>query len=127
MIPAEFKVVPSLPRTQNGKIDYARLKELPDEGRVGAVSKLSDSLEFKIAANWQEVLRIEKIDVNSNFFELGGDSLNAIELISLLQDQFPTEVPILALFFEDPTVAGLARAIRETLIDGARYDVNTSN
>jgi amino acid adenylation domain-containing protein len=121
MIPNEFRIVQSLPRTENGKVDRAQLKvfsRLPPECSANNSSSTLGTLELTIAADWSRLLKTEKVDVNANFFELGGDSLMAMELIAMLQEKFPTEVPMLALFFEDPTVAGMARAIQETSIQG---------
>jgi amino acid adenylation domain-containing protein/FkbH-like protein len=63
---------------------------------------------------WSDVLKIEEIDATKNFFDLGGDSLKAIEMISRLQALLHVEVPLIA-FFEDPTIAHLAAVADELL------------
>ena len=67
-----------------------------------------------VARVWSEVLKIEEIDATKNFFDLGGDSLKAIEVISRLQALLHVELPLIA-FFEDPTIAHLATVADELL------------
>ena len=121
MVPSEFKTVSSLPRTPSGKIDRGQLKALSVAPAPSAPDATDSDLQREIAAAWSNILRLAQVDVHANFFELGGDSLKAMELISVLQQKFPTDVPMLALFFEEPTVAALARAIQETSSDAAVF------
>lgn len=69
--------------------------------------------ETTIAHIWQQILGLEKVGVDDNFFDLGGHSLLATRLVARLRDIFQMELP-LAKFFETPTVAGIAAAIQET-------------
>jgi acyl carrier protein len=69
------------------------------------------ALEALIARCWSEVLSIERPEKDHDFFELGGDSLQGLELTDKLAELLPFEVPLVALFFQDPTIGGLARAI----------------
>src|SRR6266852_4065783 len=66
-----------------------------------------------VAQVWSDVLQIGEIDTTKNFFDLGGDSLKAIEVISRVQALLHVEIPLIA-FFEGPTVAHLA-AVAEDL------------
>ena len=72
-----------------------------------------------VAQVWSDVLQIGEIDVTKNFFDLGGDSLKAIEVISRLQALLNVEVPLIA-FFEDPTIAHLAAVADELLSRNGR-------
>jgi acyl carrier protein len=71
-------------------------------------------VEQRIAAVWQEILGIEEVGIEDNFFDLGGDSLVALQLSSRLRDAFGVE-PSLAGLFESPTVTGLAVLIAQNL------------
>jgi len=68
--------------------------------------------EQTIRLIWQEVLGIESIGLHDDFFELGGDSLVAIQLMSRLRTELAPELPMSTLF-ESPTIAGLAAIISE--------------
>jgi len=66
-----------------------------------------------IANIWQQVIGIERVGINDNFFDLGGHSLLAIKLIGRLREAFDIELPFSKLFAA-PTVAGLSTAINES-------------
>ena len=76
---------------------------------------LSGELEVAVARVWQELFGLDRIGSEDDFFELGGDSLLAIQIASRLSKGFQVEVPVSG-FFERPTVAGLAQLIEEALI-----------
>ena len=61
-------------------------------------------------AIWSQVLGLEKIDVHDNFFDLGGHSLRATQVISRIRELFHVELPLLRIF-SSPTVASLAASI----------------
>ena len=67
-------------------------------------------LEERLAAIWAEVLGLERVGVEDNFFALGGHSLLATQVISRAQDAFRKNLPVRRLF-ENPTISGLARLI----------------
>ena len=66
-----------------------------------------------IAEAWQEVLGIERIGIHDKFFDLGGNSLRGIQLMSRLRRLFLLELPM-NILFESPTVAGQAIVVSET-------------
>jgi acyl carrier protein len=70
----------------------------------------SNETEKAIAAIWQEVLRLREIGVKDNFFQLGGDSLLATQLMSRLRTTFQIDLP-LRYFFEYPTIETMAKAV----------------
>jgi acyl carrier protein len=61
---------------------------------------------------WAEVLRLDNIGDTDNFFDLGGDSLKAMEVISRLQGSLKIDLPLI-VFFEDPTISHLTAAADE--------------
>ncbi len=73
----------------------------------------SNETERIIADIWQQVIGIERVGVNDNFFDLGGHSLLAIKLVGRLREAFEVELPFSKLFAA-PTVAGLSLAVAES-------------
>ena len=69
-----------------------------------------NEIESKLVEIWKETLSVEEIGVHDNFFEVGGDSLLATQLISRLSETFRVDLSLRALF-ETPTVANLALVI----------------
>ena len=114
MVPAGFKVLAQLPRTSNGKIDRAALAALgsPVEEREGGMMP-GTSLEKVLAGMIGEVLGIDRVGLHDNFFDLGGHSMRAVELIARLRDTFGIDVPLFHVF-DVPTVAGLASVLLES-------------
>ena len=120
MIPGTIIFLPSLPLNANGKIERDALPA-PDHSRPTLEQHYQaprTSTEATVASTWHEVMEIEKIGVHDNFFELGGHSLTAMRVVSRLRKIFEMEIPLI-LFFDDPTVAGLAEYIRERKGDNA--------
>jgi phthiocerol/phenolphthiocerol synthesis type-I polyketide synthase E len=73
-------------------------------------------LEEQVADVWQQVLGIEMIGVFDAFFELGGNSLSATQIVARLQELFPVEMEVRAVLEETATVASLAGAITEQMM-----------
>ena len=108
MIPAHFLTLEALPLTEHGKVDR---KALPAPGRVAAEFVApATSTERALAELWQHVLRIERIGAKDNFFESGGHSLLAMEVVAGVRARFGVELPLKNLF-ERPVLADLAEAI----------------
>jgi acyl carrier protein len=66
-----------------------------------------NEMEQKLVTIWEEVLQRDRIGIKENFFELGGNSLNAIRVISQIQKQFDTKLELIKLF-ELPTIEEIA-------------------
>jgi amino acid adenylation domain-containing protein len=112
MVPAAFVVLPALPLTGSGKIDYRALPE-PDWGAVpGQVPAAPRTpVESRLAAIIAELLGLPApVGVSDNFFALGGHSLTATRLMARIRAVYGVDLPIRTLF-SDPTVAGLAAAL----------------
>ena len=69
-------------------------------------------VEGKLAAIWEDVLSLDRVGVNDNFFDLGGHSLAATRVVSQVIKQFQLELPLQSLF-QSPTVAEMAAVITE--------------
>jgi amino acid adenylation domain-containing protein len=112
MIPSLFVSLEALPRTPNGKVDRRSLPA-PDASRAGddSYAPPSDPTEELLAGFWAEVLGLDRVGVNDNFFALGGHSLLATQVISRVREVMAVELPQRTIF-EAPTVAEMARAVR---------------
>jgi amino acid adenylation domain-containing protein len=116
MIPSRFVCVEKLPLTARSKIDQAALPSpeptnTPDPDRA---SLPSTELERQIATVVRNLLKVDKIGVEDNFFLLGGHSLFGAQLIGRLRERFNTEIP-LRVVFESPTVRSLGVYIERTV------------
>ena len=114
MVPSYFVLLETLPLTPNGKIARRALPAPEDVGRTDAtdyVAPQSDT-EKALAEIWADVLGAARVGVNDNFFDMGGHSLVATQVISRLRDAFHVALPLRALF-EAPTVRSLAAMIEQ--------------
>jgi amino acid adenylation domain-containing protein len=115
MVPAAFMVLPALPLTGSGKIDYRALPE-PDWGAIAGQDQVAPRTptEARLCAMVAELLALpEPVGVSDSFFALGGHSLTATQLMSRIRTVYGVTLPVRTLF-TDPTVAGLAAALSAT-------------
>lgn len=130
MIPAHFVTMKELPLTANGKLDRRALPA-PERSRPeleAAYEPPRNATEEVVVGVWAEVLNVERIGVNDNFFDLGGHSLSATGVIFRLREALRIDLPLRALF-ESPTPRELADALarawgdREVLEEIARTNL----
>jgi amino acid adenylation domain-containing protein len=125
MIPSVFIELAEIPLTGNGKVDRAALPNpfhhrLTDALYVAPKSQT----ELNVATIWKEVLSIDKIGVNDNFFECGGNSLNAVRIVAAMKEAHQYQLPVIKLY-QYPTIKGLA-----AYFDGAKrnvFNIDTRN
>ncbi|TYC69741.1 hypothetical protein EH183_34110 [Streptomyces sp. CB01881] len=112
MIPTTYTLLDTLPLTPNGKTDYRALPtpEPAAESLGTSYRAPRSAVEAVLAAVWQDVLGVDRIGVDDDFFALGGHSLLAARVHNRLRAVFGVEVP-LRLLFSEPTVARLAAAV----------------
>ena len=112
MVPSRFIWVAKLPLTANGKLDRAALPSSNGSRSHSVASRAApkNDVEAKLAGIWEEVLGLESVSVNENFFDLGGHSLLLVRLHSKLTQQFETSLSIIDLF-RLPSISSLARAL----------------
>jgi acyl carrier protein len=110
MIPSYFVLIDEIPLTSNGKINR---KSLPDPKSAAPGSKTTyvkpeTYLGQVIAETWQEVLKKNIIDIDDNFFDLGGNSLDFIMMGNQLKEKLNRQIPAVTLFTY-PTIRSLER------------------
>lgn len=117
MVPSSIIVLDSFPRLGNEKIDVQKLLEVKINSSVKHAEMAiapRDVVELMISHIWKQVLKIDYISINDNYFEIGGNSLMAIELIGKINKHFLTEFSI-AVMFESNTISLLAYLIRNNI------------
>jgi microcystin synthetase protein McyA len=103
---SQIVVLDEMPLTQNGKLNRDALP-IPEERDRGSLYQAPEGLlEHKIALIWQELLKVEKISRNDNFFSLGGDSIISIQLVARAK-RLGINFDVKQVF-ETPTIHGLA-------------------
>jgi yersiniabactin nonribosomal peptide synthetase len=115
MVPTSYVLLKQLPLSENGKIDRKALAKL-GRGKGNSPKKThvqpTTEAQIKIASVWKEVLNCNELGIHDGFFELGGDSLRAIQCINLLKERYHMELSLHNLF-EAPTVDLLAKVMEE--------------
>ncbi len=118
MLPAAFVTLENLPLTTNGKIDRHTLPA-PDVKRSDTANDVvvtsDDPVEAMLIEMWQNLLGVQPIGRQDNFFKLGGHSLLAIQIVTRLRETYDIDLSLRKLF-ESPTIADLAVAIEEMLM-----------
>ncbi len=122
MIPEKFVVIDAMPHTVRGKVDFnkliakAALKErvyrktslsLTNRDSLGSGNELAEDLIHI----WEDILGVSPITVHDDFFDLGGDSLRAVQLVFEIEKKLRQTLP-LALFLENSTVSAIVDILR---------------
>jgi amino acid adenylation domain-containing protein len=117
-VPRQVLIVEDIPKSHTGKVQRTRLAEklgltVPEQLRPMRLTDYAaprTPVEEVLASLWVEVLDIERVGIHDDFFQLGGDSLIATQLISRIRDTLHVEISFPS-FFETPTVADMARSL----------------
>jgi amino acid adenylation domain-containing protein len=116
MIPSYFVQLEKFPLTSNGKVNK---KELPDPSGLALSSSIEyiaprNNGEIRLAEMWSEILEVksESLGIKHNFFELGGQSIKAMQLISRINKEFNVNLKPVALF-GNPTIEGVTDEIEK--------------
>ena len=112
MVPSAFVWLEGLPRTPNGKVDRNDLPA-PQAGHAGqgtGISAPRTATERSLARIWAEVLALDEVGVDDNFFDLGGHSLSAMRVFAMIRETLQAQLP-LAILFTKPTIRELGEAL----------------
>jgi amino acid adenylation domain-containing protein len=110
LVPTVFMTTDAIAMLPNGKADRAALP-MPDLGAGAEYVAPRNAGERRMAALWEEVLRLPSLGVRDDFFALGGDSLRALQLVLRIRKAFDRELGVDALL-SNPTVEALAALVR---------------
>jgi acyl-coenzyme A synthetase/AMP-(fatty) acid ligase/acyl carrier protein len=111
LIPNAFNILAEFPTTLNGKIDRKALshQELSNNKKLEYTAPRT-SEEKLVAEIWKENLKKERIDIFSNFFEMGGHSIMAIKIVVKIQKKTGMRIPLSAAF-QNPTIEKFAKLL----------------
>lgn len=125
MVPSTFTTLNALPITSNGKVDVSALPAPSDcdNTRRDEFVPPSDRIHRQLIQIWESLLTARPIGIRDNFFDLGGDSLGAAQLIYRIEQTFGRKTPF-ADFYTEPTVERLADLLRQPLAGGANQDTS---
>ena len=114
MLPSAFVILNAFPLTPNGKVDRRALpKPAARRGDLDVPFVVPKTpLEQELADIWSEVLQVNHIGINDNFFDLGGDSLRLIQLLSQIEVMYPNVLSFND-FFSNPTIVGLVKQVEQ--------------
>ncbi|MFE2975107.1 amino acid adenylation domain-containing protein [Streptomyces sp. NPDC059258] len=113
MVPAAISVRDAFPLTSNGKVDRAALAATGRTETAPAEDERPKDIEEELLLSiWSTFFDVPALSVTESFFELGGDSLQAVRLVSVLRTETGVEIPVSALFGA-PTIRDLAQELRD--------------
>jgi amino acid adenylation domain-containing protein len=120
MVPSYFVMVDEIPLTANGKVDRKALPEPDGNVELGtAYAAPTNEMENKLAVIWQSLLGLDQVGINDGFFELGGNSVMMVQMITKIDREIGVEINFRE-FLEKNTIAKLAGLI------SSRYTSNGS-
>ncbi|MGE5215798.1 MAG: non-ribosomal peptide synthetase [Chloroflexota bacterium] len=118
MMPSAFVMLEDLPLTPAGKVDRSALpaptNKRPDLAVPYAAPR--NIAEEELEHLWREALRLDRVGIHDSFFDLGGDSLSAMRLVSAVIEAFHLRLPVQALF-QSPTIAEMASVLAANKAD----------
>ncbi|MBX4267641.1 non-ribosomal peptide synthetase, partial [Clostridium estertheticum] len=124
MVPVYFMKIEKMPLTPNGKLDRKALPEPDGDINAGVeYAEPRNEIEEKLVKVWTEVLGVERIGIDDDFFTLGGDSIKAIQVCTRLS-RYNLKITVSELF-ANPIIRELSinvkqedKQINQTIIEG---------
>jgi acyl carrier protein len=119
MVPSAFVMLESLPLTPNGKLDRRALPQKCDRvSEETAFTEPQTPTEKELAQIWMAVLELEEVGINESFFDMGGHSLMAMQVVTRVRSCFGVELA-LSDFYAAPTIQNLAELVEEEILANA--------
>jgi amino acid adenylation domain-containing protein len=119
MVPTAFVYLEVFPMTPNGKVDR---RALPAPGRAETRDERfllpRDTVELQLVQLWEEILNVRPVLIDDDFFELGGNSLIAVQLMARIRQVFQRDLP-LATLFQSSTILRLGHVLRQEMEPGS--------
>jgi hypothetical protein len=112
MVPLYFIPLEKIPLTPNGKVNRELLPR-PEAFMLHGEEEYTEpgtDMEIAIAGVWQEILNLEKVGIDDNFFDIGGNSLNVVQVNKKLNGLFEHNLPVVAMF-RYTTIRSLAQVL----------------
>ncbi|MBD3629798.1 non-ribosomal peptide synthetase [Cyclobacterium sp.] len=125
MVPDRYWYLQKFPLTSSGKLDRRQLAEIAEIGletnpHIDPESP-GDPMDSAIANTWQKVLNLPRVNPTDNFFEIGGHSLAAVQVMAALESRFAIKLP-LALFFKHPVLKDLSMAMQSQVTENQHWE-----
>ena len=125
MLPSVITILSSLPRTHSAKVDYNVLTAQSIEENIhrprNNKNLFKDQFEKELKEIWIKVLNFENFGREDNFFSIGGSSLSAIKLVSMIEKQFKISIPVVTIF-KFPTIKEFANQVKGWRHDHTTFD-----
>lgn len=112
MIPANWYFIDEMPLTSHGKIDDKLLRNLRLEKSNYLFTPPTTDTERRLCSLWEICLNIANLGINANFFENGGESFRAVELISRINEEFKLDLPV-KVIMDFPTIKELGLVVEQ--------------
>jgi amino acid adenylation domain-containing protein len=110
MLPSDFVVMKALPLTPNNKVDRKALPEPLIRNATATIEQPASEEEKRMVGVWERILNRHPVSIATDFFDLGGDSLLAVDLVLAVEDEFHVRLPLSAIM-EAPTVRQLVQLL----------------
>lgn len=111
MVPTRIVLMDSFPLTAGGKLDLDQFPDPVAIASLGGDEGFSNETEERVANVWRKVLGVSQLCRETNFFQIGGDSLLAMRLVLMLESEFPGPMIPVAALIPNPTVSSMAQYI----------------
>lgn len=119
MVPSNIVVIDAMPLSPQGKLN---LRALPDPSTEvmprDRLERPRTLLQARLVEIWEEVLNTSPIGITDDFFQIGGHSLLAVRVMTMIRNRLKRTIPLASLF-RNPTIAHLARLLAQSSVESA--------